>query len=141
MTIKTELIHPNTIPYVWIEVKPLIEKALAHSDGEYSVEDILEYLLNREMSLWLGTKNNNIDYALVTEVKKLPRKKCLSIVTISSKSGYGLTPWLKSLPIIEEYALNCGCDYLEAWCRKGLARKLKWDNEYSVITKTIQKGA
>ena len=41
---------------------------------------------------------------------------------------------------VEEFALSEGCVALEAWCRKGLARKLDWDHEHSVVYKVLNRN-
>ena len=37
---QAQLVQPNEIPYIWIEVKPLIEKALTYAKGEMLPEDV-----------------------------------------------------------------------------------------------------
>ena len=67
---------PNQIPYMWHQVKPLIDKALIYSNGEMLVEDILECLLKNEQELVIGYNNDNeILMALVGEIVNYPRKK------------------------------------------------------------------
>ena len=47
--------------------------------------------------------------------------------------------WYDFLPMVEGFALNNGCSSLEAWTRKGMARKLKdWTHHYMVITKQLK---
>ena len=36
------------------------------------------------------------------------------------------------------FGRGIGCNALEAWCRKGLARKLDWEHNYTVIVKPIK---
>jgi len=43
-------------------------------------------------------------------------------------------------PLIEEIkklARNIGCDFIEAKVRKGLAKKLKWNDKHSLVTLTL----
>ena len=75
--------------------------------------------------------------AVVTEVIEYPRKKVLRIIAWATKSGYDGDEWLPLFNTIEYIGKKSGCDYIEAWTRKGMAKKLKWDNEYSVITKQL----
>ena len=39
------LVSPKDVPYVWTEVKPLIEKALVYTAGEALVVDVLKLIL------------------------------------------------------------------------------------------------
>ena len=128
----------DEIPYIWHEVKPLIDKALVHSNGEILSEDILNYLLSKEQYLFVGLNNERaIHSALVGEVIDYPRKRVFRVITWSTKSGRGYNDWVPLLSSIEYFAKQAECNSIEAWARKGLAKKLKWDNEYSVITKNI----
>ena len=134
---QAQLVQPNEIPYIWIEVKPLIEKALTHANGEMLPEDVLSLLLQNKEHLFIGYTDDEIQSALVGEIIIYPRKKVFRIITWSTKSGHDYEAWIDLFDTIEHFAKSKGCDSIEAWTRKGLARKLKWDNEYSVITKNI----
>ena len=45
--------HPDDVEYVWHEVQPLIDKALAHAEGELYSEDVLQRIFD-EMCLPKG---------------------------------------------------------------------------------------
>ena len=132
------IINPDDIKEVWIEVKPLIEKALVHAEGELRSEDILQLTLESKQTLWVGLKNKNIFCAGVTEIISYPRKRVLRIITFATKNGHDYKHWKDFEKVLESYGARHRCSSLKAWTRKGLARKLKWNNEYSVITKDIE---
>jgi len=132
------IVNPNDIDQVWEDVKPLLDKALVHSDGEMLSSDILDLILDGREVLWVGIDNGEIFCAGVTEVITYPRKKVLRIITFASKSGHDYELWKDFTDIIEGFGVRHECSSIEAWTRKGLAKKLKWDNEYSVITKDIK---
>ena len=134
---QAQLVQPNEIPYIWVAVKPLIEKALIHANGEMLSSDILTLLLGNKEHLFIGYNNEEVQSALVGEIIHYPQKKVFRIITWSTKSGHDYEDWIDLFDTIEYFAKSKGCDSIEAWTRKGLARKLKWDNEYSVITKNI----
>jgi len=134
---QARLVYPNEIPHMWFNVKPLIEKALVHANGEMLSSDVLKLLLENREHLFIGYDNDEILSALVGEIIPYPQKKTFRIITWSTKSGHDYESWIDLFDTIEYFAKSKGCDSIEAWTRKGLARKLKWDNEYSVITKNI----
>tara|TARA_R100000008_G_C3571433_1_gene162389 strand:- start:1157 stop:1570 length:414 start_codon:yes stop_codon:yes gene_type:complete len=134
---QARLVYPNEIPQMWFNIKPLIEKALVHANGEMLASDILKLLLENKEHLFIGYDNDEILSALVGEIITYPQKKTFRIITWSTKSGHDYEAWIGLFDTIEYFAKSKGCDSIEAWTRKGLARKLKWDNEYSVITKNI----
>ncbi len=132
------IVNPDDIEYVWEEVKPLLEKALIHAEGEMLSSDILELILEEKETLWVGMSEGDIFCAGVTEIITYPRKKVLRIITFATKSGHDYEMWKDFTDIIEGFGVRYGCSSIEAWTRKGLAKKLNWDNEYSVITKDIK---
>ena len=137
MTNEALFVERKDIPYIWHEVVPLIEKALVYSEGAMFVSDVLGLLLDGTECLFIGKRDGKIYSALVGEIVCYPRKKIFRIVTWSTSSGHDMKEWIQLLYVIEDYARSQFCEELEAWTRKGLARKLKWDNEYSVITKKL----
>ncbi len=137
MTQQALLIKPKDIPYIWHDVKPLLDKALKHANGELESSDVLKLLLEDDQHLFIGKINGEIQSALIGEFIYYPRKKAFRIITWSTKSGHDYKLWMPLFNIIENYAKEMGCDLIEAWTRKGLAKKLKWDNEYSIVTKHI----
>ena len=133
------LVYPENIKHVWEEVDPLIEKALEHSAGGMDVTDALKLLLEEDLELWVGVDEDSEDIlcALLTEIVAYPNKTVLRILTFATESGLDLDLWMECLPVLEAFAVHMKCDALEAWTRKGLAKKLNWEHEYSIITKTI----
>ena len=100
-------------------------------------DDVLKALLEKEYILWVGVQGKEILMAVVAEMVEYPRKKALNIITWGTKSGYDYELWMKEFYKIEHFAKVNGCSFIEAGTRKGLAKKLKWDNEYYIVTKHI----
>jgi hypothetical protein len=44
------------VPVVWDQVKPLVEKAVAHADGRLGVDDVRKWLDEGTFQLWLGDR-------------------------------------------------------------------------------------
>ena len=130
-------IPPQDLPNVWHDVKPLINKALEHASGEIMSSDILELLLEQRQILLVGVDDKKLEMATVGEIVNYPKKRIFRVITLATKSGHDYEKWNEYIPLVEDFAKQHGCVALEAWTRKGLARKLDWDNEYSVITKQI----
>ena len=136
---KFGIIKPQEVPYIWDNVEDLIIKALKHAEGEMLSSDVFNCLLEGDQQLWLGGVDDDIFLALVTEIVTYPQKKVLRIITFATKTGHGMDKWYHFMSTLEDFGLSCGCSSIEAWARKGLARKLNWDHEYSVITKHIEE--
>jgi len=134
---KVYLIEPDDIGLVWDDVVPLIEKALQHAEGELVPDDIKKHLDKGDLRLWIALESKEIIAAMVTEVIQYPRKKIVRVITLAGKN---MDMWYDFLPMIEGYAISHGCSSLEAWSRKGMARKLKdWKHSYDIITKDLKQ--
>ena len=135
---KVVLIQPGDLELVWDEVVPLIEAALKHSEGEIIPEDLVRPIKTGKMQLWVALSDGVIA-AMITEIVVYPRKRVLRVITIAGKDGHGMSKWYGFLPLVEGFALSNNCSSLEAWTRKGMAKKLKdWEHKYMVITKDLK---
>ena len=137
MTKKARLVPPDVVPTIWSEVQPLIDKALTRSDEAYNSEDYLNLLLSEECMLWLGIEDDEIKIILICEVVEYPRTKILQIHIMATKSGHDFESWRSYLNSVEDFGRDNGCTLIEVTVPKGLARTLKWEHNYSVLTKHI----
>ena len=131
------IVNPRDIPYLWNQVKPLIDKALKHGSGEVTSNDLLKLLLEGQNELWCGIDQTGVTSAGITEIVTYPQKRILRIITWATRSGKDQELWTGALSNVERYARQNQCELLEAYARKGLARKLKWDSELVLITKNL----
>ena len=140
MTNQFFLIRPDDVQDVWPGARPLIEKALVHAEGGLTTTDILRFVLTGAQELWVGFQDTDIFTALITEIIQYPRSKTLRIITFATTTGHDMDIWYDGImDQLEEFGRANGCDGIEAWCRKGLARKLDWDHTYAVVFKTIKQ--
>jgi hypothetical protein len=134
---KVFLLEAEDIDLVWNDVVPLIEKALQHAEGELVPDDIKKHLDKGDLRLWVALEGKETIAAMVTEVIQYPRKKIVRVITLAGKN---MDMWYDFLPMIEGYAIRNDCSSLEAWSRKGMARKLKdWKHSYDIITKDLKQ--
>ena len=134
---KVFLLEAEDIDLVWDDVAPLIGKALQHAEGELVPDDIKKHLDKGDLRLWVALEGKETIAAMVTEVIQYPRKKIVRVITLAGKN---MDMWYDFLPMIEGYAIRNGCSSLEAWSRKGMARKLKdWKHSYDIITKDLKQ--
>ena len=138
MTTQLLLVKTENVQDVWPKARPLIEKALAYDYlGSMTSTDALKLILNERQQLWIGF-DTDIFLAILTEVVHYPKNKVLRIIAFSTETGHDMNAWYHHLKTLEEFALACECTALEAWARKGLAEKLKWEHKYAVISKPIK---
>jgi len=138
MTTQLLLVKTENVQDVWSKARPLIEKALAYDYlGSMTSTDALKLILTERQQLWIGF-DTDIFLAILTEIVHYPKNKVLRIIAFSTETGHDMNAWYHHLDVLEEFALACECTALEAWARKGLAEKLKWEHEYAVISKSIK---
>ena len=130
-------LKPEEVPQVWEKVKPLIDKALVHTNGEQTSHDILIKLVKQENILFIGVEAQEIMSALVGEVLVYPQKTVFHIITWANKTGQDYEQWIQLFDVVEDFARMQDCTLISAWTRKGLAKKLNWTHEYSVVTKNL----
>jgi|TARA_R110000824_G_scaffold85026_2_gene211570 hypothetical protein len=135
--IVVSVIAPDEVNGLWPHVSDLLEKAQPHSEGEISTEDFFSLLVSGQMHLWVAIEKKQVIAAMVTQVISYPQKKVLRVIAIG---GSAMNRWFSFLPRLEEFALNLGCDSLEAWGRKGWKKILTdWSDSYIVYTKKLRK--
>lgn len=111
------------IDQVWEEVSPLLEKALARSNGEMWLEDVYDRCKDNRMNLLIAVIEKAIVAAFVTEVVDYPRKRALRLVL---GGGAHLKEWGPHLnEFMEIGAKAIGADLIEVHGRKGWMRYLK----------------
>ena len=135
------LVPPHEVPSVWIEVKPLIDKALAHSIEGATANDMLRPIINGACLLWIVVEEHDIVSVCFGEITQYPDKKGFHIHGWSTKSGFNFDEVMETFnDSVVNFAKINGCDFIEAKIRKGLAKKLKqlnWNDTHSFVTLTL----
>ena len=121
---------------VWDKVKPLIQRAIDKGNGDcFCVEDILSFLENRDMQLWIHPSENLS--CCVTQIVTYPQKKVCQIIFVA---GSKMGQWLSCDEQIAAWAKTNGCTRLEAACRDGWLRvlsKKNWRKSSVIIRKDL----
>lgn len=130
---------PSTqVDLVWSVVKPYVQVALDRTEGEMSVKDVYNSLLNQDMQLWVLIDGPTVIGALVTQILDFPNVKACRYVTMG---GDVHGDFEAVTDLIEEWALSHGCQRMEIVGRPGWARALKdfgYHQAYSYVTKQIE---
>jgi len=107
------------LEFIWSQVRPQIEKAL---DGSYSSYDILEYIKQNRMQLWISW-NDGIEASFVTEVCDYPQLRVMRWVLAG---GSNMESWLDLVTSkVEDWAKRNNCQRLEIVGRKGWTKVLR----------------
>ena len=140
------LIEREDVAAMWPFVKDSVDRAMLHSDSVMAGEDFLGELESGACRLWVFMSEAKVVGHLITQIIEYPRKSFMRLLTVECKGGekgmLGMELWSKFVPALEEYASRNGCEHLEGYARKGMARSLErygWKNQYSIITKPVDQ--
>jgi hypothetical protein len=131
----------NCLPAVAADVKPLIEKALEYSLGEYMALDLLSYIHEGKMQLWVAADDHEIVGCVVTELKNFSRKKVCQIVVVA---GERFDQWKYGYDLIEQWAFTLGAEEIRFYGRPGWEKVMNpqgFNKAYTVMTKELHGDA
>lgn len=96
----------------WLpKVRPHLEKMANGSNGRFATEDLVQSIENRDMQLWIALDGAEIICALVTSIRRYPRKAVLCLHGIS---GRHYKRWAHYLAWIEEWGRSQGAVAVES---------------------------
>ena len=121
---------------LWPQIAKVLEKAVATSEGRYTLDDIYKRIMEDELVAWVvldPAKDDEIIAAITTRLIKYPTRDAMAMDWIG---GARMREWL---PIAHEkivrYAKDYNCWHLEGYGRKGWGRWLErygWKPDYTV---------
>jgi hypothetical protein len=133
-------IYANEVGYVESDVRPLIQKALDHARGEWTVDLILENVKTGDMQLWIGHEDDELYYVCITRIENYPSgyKTCL----VLALAGFNIDDWLQNINELEKWCEHHGVEAIRLQGRKGWERKLKnygFDHAYTVLERKVER--
>lgn len=125
----------NMVKDVWQFAEPFIKRALDHTFGELSHEDVKHMCLARDMQLWMIYRSDRrMVGAGTTQIIPYPQKTACRIVTLA---GTDFDAWREEAhTIIRAWGKSCGCHCMEVYVRKGFVPRMKemgYMHRYSVM--------
>jgi len=127
---KVHKVPTKSITAIWWHIHPLVEKGLAHGNGEYKPTDVLRGLLKGHAQLWVSVREDYVEAIAITKLTQYPQQKICSIELVAGKD---MKNWLDNLDLIYDWAKKSGCTAIEAQCRKGWKRILKDWHETKIL--------
>lgn len=126
------------VDLVWTPVKHFIQAALDRTEGEMSIDDVYNALIDRDMQLWILLDEFHVIGALVTQILEFPNVKACRYVAMG---GDVHGDFDEITGMIEQWAATQGCQRMEIVGRPGWARALRdhgYRQAYSYVTKRIE---
>ena len=91
--LKFYVVETHRVQQIWHEVEPMLAKAMAHSGGEYSLEQLKVMLTQGKQTLCVGAEDDlSIKCALTIEWINYPNDRVAFITSIGGKTdkqGFG----------------------------------------------------
>lgn len=129
---KWELVNPEFLPSEWLKYRPLVLRALLSGEGSFNERDVMFALLSSQWRLFaMGDPVRSI---CILEPMQYPRqRKCVVRYVVGDLSDF-----IDTVSSLEEVARAMDCTVIEAYARKGWARKLKgWKQKYVILQRDL----
>ncbi len=130
-----EGIKGESVEVWWPLVEEYLITALKYSLGEYSIDDIKNACISKNMQLWvkIGKKTKG---AFVTKIAKYPQKNLLIVILLG---GDEFQEWRDEADaLLNAFGKENNCEYVELFGRKGWGKMLK-DIDYKEVTRLFAK--
>lgn len=110
------------VPDWWPMVRDMVEDACKYSNGKYSVGDVLNFILQKRMQMWVAMKGHEVCAIGISELVNYPQ---LRVCRMLCATGDDMALWAKLIDEIEAWALQVGAQAMEVMARPGWERVLK----------------
>ena len=130
-----EGIKGESVEVWWPLVEEYLITALEYSLGEYSIDDIKNSCISKDMQLWvkLGKQTKG---AFVTKIARYPQKNLLVVILMG---GDEFEEWRDEADaLLNAFGKQHNCEYVELFGRKGWGKMLK-DIDYKEVTRLFAK--
>ena len=123
----------------WGTLSVMFKRAMDKGQGESTLMDHLQKLMNYQSQCWLIIEDYKITGAGITEILQYSQHKTLHIILFT---GEDFVQQSTMLPIVEDFAKKQGCVALEQWGRSGWEKVLPkvipgFNKVYSVFRKEL----
>lgn len=116
---KTVLVPPGMVSNVIPALLPYLEKSEEWTRGRAKTDDILRFVLNGQMQLWVVHENNTAYGYLVTEVKDYPQCKMLVVQYCAGEPHHMQYVDDEIFDLLDRFAKDAGCAGVEFVGRPG----------------------
>ena len=132
------LVPPGQVAGVIPALLPYLQVSEQWTRGRSTVDDILRFILNGQMHLWVGHEDGKIYGHVITEVKQYPQSKMLTIQYCAGEPNHMQYVEEEMFDLLSRFAKDAGCSGIEFIGRPGW-RKTASKYGYSVQSVMYQK--
>ncbi len=134
---RSTLVAPDTIGYIWPQVEKFIHSAFEAGIGDDTKDSVLAMLGRGEAQLWIAHNGAGIKAAAVTRMAAIAsgRRVCFCVAC----GGEEIETWKDCLKDIERYARKQGCDAIRLSGRAGwkIYKKQGYKEPFVVLEKAL----
>jgi len=116
---RASLVPPGMVSSVIPALLPYLAESEKWSKGRASVDDILRFVLNQQMQLWVVHEENTIYGHVITEIKEYPRCKMLVVQYCAGESNHMQYVDDEIFDLLDRFAKDAGCTGIEFVGRPG----------------------
>lgn len=105
------------------QIIPKLDIACTHSIGRYKSEDVIWYIREGHMQLWLAFEDDSLDGFILTQLIEYPQKKSLRFLCLMGVGVEGwlsfmktIKDWLPFVKQIEDWSVEKGCSLSQIEC-------------------------
>lgn len=108
----------DQVDKVWDACAPILEKAIAYSEGYYDIDDLYQMVKNGHQDLWVMF-DDEITLAGTTRIVHYPNKSVLEIPFLATKDNGGLGDFRSMFNQVEDWAKEQGAEATVFFARIG----------------------
>jgi hypothetical protein len=135
--IEVKTVLPDMLHEVWPIVQPMLQRSVEATLGDYNVDHMKVYILNKSLTLVVAVENNIIIGAGTLQIVNQPNFK---VVIITATGGKGIAN-KEVFTQIEQWAKANGASKVRLFAKKSQARlyrlKLGLNSQMHVMEKSI----
>lgn len=113
------IVPPGMVSGVIPALLPYLEESERWTKGRATVDDILRFVLNGQMQLWVVYEENTIYGHVVTEIKEYPRCKMLTVQYCAGEPNHMQYVDDEIFDLLDRFAKDAGCAGVEFVGRPG----------------------
>ena len=116
---KIALIPPGMVVDTIPQLLPYLKMSEEQTRGRATVDDILKFVLNGQMQLWIGHEEGRIYGHVITEIKEYPRRKMLVAQYCAWEPNHMQYMEDEMFDLLNRFAKDTGCSGIEFVGRPG----------------------
>ena len=119
------LIPPGMVADTIPQLLPYLKSSQEWTRGRSTVDDILRFVLNGQMQLWIGHEEGKIYGHVITEVKEYPRCRMLVVQYCAGEPNHMQYVDEEMFDLLDRFAKDAGCSGIEFVGRPGWRKQAR----------------